>query len=107
MGYYIVIKTLGLDSLSPDEQVTELVRLCGTPGAQAKLAALTVPVNGVVDDDIVLTAPSFSILEDQQEMQQVFPGTKWCREIFMSDSRVDVSEIIKPMSYPEWVKLLF
>ena len=92
--YKILIAALGLGFLQPAAQVAELVRLAGTWDGRLKLAGLTTAVNAVIDDDIVRAAPSFSTFYDSTELQKTFPGTAWCKDIFMSDARVDVSELL-------------
>lgn len=89
LGYGMVIKALGLDGLSPAEQVEMLPRI---PHAEleAKLRNLPAPLTALVDGDIIRSVPTFKDLSDPVSAKRVFPGMDHCQQLWMGSCGLDV-----------------
>ena len=84
-----IIKALALDSLSPAEQVQALLDMPAEE-LHTKVSDVHVPLNGVLDNDIIRSIPTFQSISETQSIEHVFPGIDWCKRIFMGDCQMDV-----------------
>lgn len=85
-GYATVLKTLSLDSLSPEERVS---KLSSYPGMDllAKLGR-SVSFGPVLDNDVVSINSTFSSLPSGSE---TYPASKWCESLMIGDCAFDGS----------------
>lgn len=90
VGYGMVVRALGLDSLSPEDQVKELLRM---PHAEfeAKTRNVPAPISAWIDGDIVRQAPTYGTLANAKALEELYPGIKWCPSIWMGTCSFDVS----------------
>lgn len=93
LGYGLVTKTLGLDGLSPADQVEQLLRI---PQAdlEANLRDLPAPINALVDGAIIRSVPTFGALIEPDSARKVFPGMDYCQQVWMGSCGLDVGRII-------------
>ncbi|KAH8881346.1 alpha/beta-hydrolase [Thozetella sp. PMI_491] len=89
IAYGIVTKALGIESLSPGDQISQLVQQSTSLEAREKLTNLPAPINAVVDGDFVRAAASYSMFANSETLKKDLPGTGWCEAIYMGDSRLD------------------
>ncbi|KAB5533474.1 Alpha/Beta hydrolase protein [Coniochaeta sp. 2T2.1] len=82
VGYGMVTKALGLDSLSPEEQVKELLRI-PTDEFEAKTRDVHAPYMAWVDGDVVHTVPTFSSIATLDRLKKTLPGSEWCDRVSM------------------------
>jgi hypothetical protein len=90
MGYDMVVKALGLDSLNPGEQVEELLRIPHKE-LEAKIRDVPAPISAWVDNDIIHAVPTFQGLADPDTVQENFSGIRSCHTIWMGGCELDVS----------------
>lgn len=90
IAFGMVTKTLGIDSLSPVEQVKSLLEMPASD-LEAKLRELPAPIGAVLDGDIVRGITSFQTLSNHAELNNTFPGVSRVKRIFMGDCQFDVS----------------
>lgn len=89
-GYGMVVKALGLEALSPAEQVKELVRV-PQDEFEAKTRSVPAPYMAWVDGDVVRTVPTFSGIAGPAGLKKTFPGVAWCPTVWMGNCALDVS----------------
>jgi carboxylesterase type B len=92
IGYGMVVKTLGLDSLPPAEQVKELLRI-PQDEFEAKVRDVHAPYMAWADGDVVPSVPTFSAIADPEGLKKVYPGVQWCPKMWMGSCSMDVSRI--------------
>ncbi|OIW26278.1 alpha/beta-hydrolase [Coniochaeta ligniaria NRRL 30616] len=88
VGYNMVVKALGLESLAPAEQIKQLVKI-PQDEFEAKCRDVHAPYMAWVDDDIVHTVPTYSGIADSAGLKKVFPGVNWCPTVWMGSCSLD------------------
>lgn len=88
IAYGIVTSALGLDKLSPADQVKALLDIPAEELA-SKLAKVGYPLAAVIDDDVVKTPTTYTGLANTDALETIFPGIKWCKTIMMGDCQFD------------------
>ena len=88
VGYGMVLKALGLDSLSPEEQVKELLRI-PTEEFESKTRDVHAPYMAWVDSDVVHTVPTYSNISTPAKLKTTLPGVEWCPEVWMGSCTQD------------------
>jgi hypothetical protein len=92
VGYGMVVKALGLESLSPADQVKELARI-PQDEFEAKTRDVHAPYMAWVDGDIVHAVPTYTGIAEPEGLKKVFPGVNWCPTVWMNTCGFDVSVI--------------
>ena len=87
----VVAKTLGLGSLAPNEQVQALLEIPASD-LEANLRGIPLPINSVLDGDIVRCTTTFDSLSQPQKLESMFPGIRWVKTILMGECQFDVSK---------------
>lgn len=97
LAFSAVTSLLGLTDLAPADQVQSLLSLPAQE-LSAKLAHAPLPINALLDNDIVKAIPSYTTIaaaaaatggSEEGQLSTLFPGTKWCKTIHMGDSQLD------------------
>lgn len=88
VAYGIVTSALGLDKLSPTEQVKALLEMPAQE-LSSKLSTVPYPLAAVLDNDIVKAAPTYTSLANPDAIETTFPGIKHCKTILMNDCQFD------------------
>lgn len=95
IAFQIATSTLGLANLDPSEQVKSLLSIPAEE-LSAKLANAPLPLNAVLDGDIVKSMPSYTSIAHFAESKEkedpsllLFPGSKWCKTVLTGDSQID------------------
>lgn len=85
----MVTKALGLESLSPAEQVRALLEM---PAAdlEAKLRNVPAPVCSVVDGDVIRGVTTYDVLSKAQEVDRLFPGIRSVKDVLLGSCQFDV-----------------
>jgi hypothetical protein len=99
--FSIATRALGIDFLSPTEQVNALLAVPAEE-LDAKVADTKAPIGAVLDNDVIPNLPSFKALADRHSAETLFPGMKWCKRVFMGDCQLDVSPdpVVVPKATP-------
>lgn len=80
---------MGIDKLSPAEQVRHLLDTPATD-LSSKLAGVPLPLQAVVDNDVVKQTPTYALLAAAADsLETLFPGAKWCKTVAAGDCAVD------------------
>lgn len=85
--YKTVIESLGLESSPPEERVSAILTL-PVDEILSKIPP-GLPLQPVVDGDVVPLSPSFSEFANKEAT--TIPGKQWCEELLIGDNQLDVS----------------
>lgn len=88
IAYSIAAKVLGIDSLSPADQVKSLLKIPAEE-ISAKLAGLPVPLSAALDGDVVRSKTTYTALANTPSLEKAFPGVEWCKTILLGDGQFD------------------
>jgi hypothetical protein len=86
-SYQQVVSTLGLDSLSTDERINQLLTL----PLDEVIATLppTIPFLPTIDGELVPVRPTFAAIGDKSD--QSMPGKQWVDALMVGHGNFDVS----------------
>lgn len=88
IGYSMVVKALGLESLSTADQIKELVRI-PYDEFEAKTRDVHAPTMSWIDDDVVRSVATYSSIASPDGLKKDFPGVSWCPTIWMGSCELD------------------
>lgn len=86
-AFQMVMARLGVDDLSPDDQIKALLKV---PVEDLAIKFVGIPTMPVLDSDIIPAMTSYTALFDPSSASELFPGMKWCRRILVGDCQFDV-----------------